>query len=125
VTLLHHAAVCVRDLETSLRFYREGLGLSVLADTVLDADLEPLLGVSTASVRIVFLGASDNPDSGIVELLDLGLPEVASAAPQRGVPAPGVFLLAVQVDVAAVLTRLAGMGLGGTPRTMPTPSGTG
>ena len=120
---MHHAGVCVRDIEASLRFYRDGLALTVLADKVLNADLHALLGVHTESVRTVFLGDAEHPDSGIVELLDLGVPGIADQEPQAGLPARGVFLLSLQVDVQAVLARLAGMGLGGTPRVMPTPGG--
>ena len=120
---MHHAGVCVRDIEASLRFYRDGLALTVLADKVLNADLHALLGVHTESVRTVFLGDAEHPDSGIVELLDLGVPGIADQEPQAGLPARGVFLLSIQVDVKAVLARLAGMGLGGTPRVMPTPGG--
>jgi catechol 2,3-dioxygenase-like lactoylglutathione lyase family enzyme len=123
VTTMHHAGLCVRNIEQSLRFYCDGLGLTVLADKVLNADLEPLLGVHTETVRTVFLGDIAHPDSGIVELLDLGLPDIAEAQPQAGLPARGVFLLSVQVDVQAVLSRLQEMSLGGTPRTMPTPGG--
>ena len=123
MTLLHHAGVCVRDLDESLRFYRDGIGLSVLADVVLDADLAPLLGVTTTSVRTVFLGAADRPDAGIVELLSLGVESVDGGAPQAGTPARGVFLLSLQVDVDAVLTRLADLGFDSTPLTMPTPGG--
>ena len=123
MTLLHHAGVCCRDLDESLRFYRDGIGLSVLADVVLEADLAPLLGVTTTSVRTVFLGAADRPDAGIVELLHLGVPSVDGGAPQQGTPARGVFLLSMQVDVDEVLGRLADMGLGGAPLTMPIPGG--
>jgi len=123
MTTLHHAGVCVRDMDASLRFYRDALGLTVLTDKVLNADLESLLGVSTRSVRTVFLGDAEHPDSGIVELLDLGLSGIADNAAQAGLPARGVFLLSFQVDVPAVVSRLEKMGLGGTPRTMPTPGG--
>jgi catechol 2,3-dioxygenase-like lactoylglutathione lyase family enzyme len=123
MTTMHHAGVCVRDMEQSLRFYRDGLGLTVLTDKVLNADLEPLLAVRTESVRTVFLGDAEHTDSGIVELLDLGAPGIADDEPQLGAPARGVFLLSVQVDVRVVLSRLEGMGLGGTPRAMPTPGG--
>ena len=74
-------------------------------------------------VRTVFLGATDHPDGGIVELLDLGLTDIADAAPQTGLPSGGVFLLSFQVDVPSVLVRLDDLGLGGVPRTMPTPRG--
>ena len=123
MTTMHHAGVCVRDMELSLRFYRDGLGLTVLADKVLDADLEPLLGVRTESVRTVFLGDAEHTDSGIVELLDLGLRAIADEQAQPGLPTRGVFLLSLQVDVRAVLSRLDEFGLGGTPRAMPTPGG--
>lgn len=123
MTLLHHAGVCCHDIEESLRFYRDGIGLSVMADVVLEADLAPLLGVTTTSVRTVFLGSADRPDAGIVELLSLGVESVDSAAPQAGTPTRGVFLLSVQVDVDDVLARLADLGFGGAPLTMPTPGG--
>lgn len=123
MTTMHHAGVCVRNLDESLRFYRDGLGLTVLTDKALDADLESLLAVRTERVRTVFLGDAEHTDSGIIELLDLGVAGIADGAPQSGVPARGVFLLSVQVDVAATLARLAEMGLGGIPRTMPTPGG--
>ena len=123
MTLLHHAGICCRDVEESLRFYCDGIGLVVLTDMVLDADLKPLLGVSTRSTRTVFLGEAERPDAGIVELLDLGIASIGAADPQPGTPARGAFLLSLQVDVEAVLARLSGMGLGGTPLTMTVPGG--
>jgi catechol 2,3-dioxygenase-like lactoylglutathione lyase family enzyme len=123
MTTMHHAGICVHDMDAALRFYREGLLLDVLADKVLDADLETLLGVCTVSIRTVFLGDRQHPDSGIIELLDLGVAAISEAAPQAGLPARGVFLLSLQVDVPTVLSRLANMGLGGTPRTMTVPGG--
>jgi len=50
-------------------------------------------------------------------------PPEARGDPQPGLPARGVFLLSLQVDVVPVLSRLAGMGLGGEPRTMMVPGG--
>ncbi len=123
MTPLHHAGVCVADMTASLRFYVEGIGLTVLVDKVLEADLAPLLGVHTGSVRTVFLGDPANTDAGIVELLDLGLTGIAAGPAQSGLPSRGAFLLSVQVDVPATLRRLDVLGLGGSPRTMPTPGG--
>jgi catechol 2,3-dioxygenase-like lactoylglutathione lyase family enzyme len=123
MTILHHAGICVADIDEALRFYRDGVGLSILVDKVIEADLESLLGVHTRRVRTVFLGAADHPDGAIVELLDLGLKDIADATPQHGVPNRGVFLLSFQVDVPEVLARLDDLGLGGAPKTMPTPRG--
>ncbi len=115
---VHHAGVCVADMAESLRFYRDGLGLTVLTDMVLRADLEPLLGVRTRSVHAVFLGNSARSDSGIVELLDLGLDSISGGPRQAGLPARGIFLLSFQVDIEATLSRLQRLGLGGEPRLM-------
>ena len=96
---------------------------AVLCPGLIDQHLHPLLGVHTSSVRTVFLGDPANSYAGIVELLDLGVPDLVDAPAQSGLPARGVFLLSVQVDVRATLERLAGLGFGGSPRTMPTPDG--
>lgn len=120
---LHHAGVCVADIHESLRFYRDGLGLTVLVDAELEADLQPLLGVTTQKVRTVFLGNPEHPDSGIVELLDVGVESIRNADGQAGLPARGAFLLSFQVDVAATLARLRQLGVGGSPRVMQTPGG--
>jgi catechol 2,3-dioxygenase-like lactoylglutathione lyase family enzyme len=123
MTILHHSGICVADIDAALRFYRDGIGLNVLVDKVIEADLESLLGRHTRRVRTVFLGAADHPDGAIVELLDMGLQDIADATPQPGLPNRGVFLLSFQVDVPVVLARLKDLGLGGSPRTMATPRG--
>lgn len=124
MTIVHHSGICPADMDASLRFYRDGIGLDVLIDTVLETDLEPLLGrVHTTRIRTVFLGDARNRDGGIVELLDLGVPELKDDPQQPGVPTRGLFLLSVQVDVPVVLSRLADLGLGGTPRILRTGSG--
>lgn len=115
---IHHAGICPADMDVALRFYRDGIGLDVLVDTEMAGDMEPLLGVRTESLHTIFLGNAARPDAGIVELLDLKVPEIAGATAQTALPARGLFLLSFQVDVPAVLERLAAMGLGGTPRTM-------
>lgn len=121
---LDHTGLCPADLDAALRFYRDGIGLAVLFDVTLPYDLEPLLGVPTASVRTVFLGDPARPDAGSLELLDLGDGRAAGEAAPSGLPRRGTFLLSFQVDdVAATLARLADLGLGGTPRRMPTPGG--
>lgn len=123
MTMVHHTGLCPADIERSLRFYRDGVGLTVLADFTMDADLEPLLGRRTSHVRAVFLGSPDSPQGGTLELLDLGDGELRSEPMGSGTPHRGLFLLSFVVDVAEVLARLADLGLGGTPRTMRSPGG--
>lgn len=121
--MVHHTGLCPADIDESLRFYRDGIGLTVLADFTIDADLEPLLGRRTSHVRAVFLGSPDSPQGGTLELLDLGAAELREEAKGSGVPRRGVFLLSFIVDVRSVLKRLADLGFVGEPRTMKAPSG--
>jgi catechol 2,3-dioxygenase-like lactoylglutathione lyase family enzyme len=120
---IDHAGICPADLDASLRFYRDGLGLEVIFDVVLEQDLEDLLGVTTAKVRTVFLGNPQDRGAAAVELIDLGTGTVAGTAAPVGLPRRGVFLISFVLPVEATLARLAGMGLGGPPRKVPTPSG--
>src|SRR5580700_6976756 len=122
---IHHSVVVVRDLEASLRFYRDGLGLDLLADRQVEGDWPELLGAPSRRLRAVFLGDTRVPDdqAGVLELnvLDGDVP----AGPPPGPPGTGFFLLSFFVDVEATLSRLAALGLGGEPRrvTQPTPGG--
>ncbi len=117
---LDHAGIYPADFEASLRFYRDGLGLQVLFDVVLDTDVEPLLGVVTHHLRTLFLGNPDDPTTGRIELLDLGTGGVAHELAPVGLPRRGLFLISFVVPVEPTLARLAEMGLGGPPRKTPT-----
>jgi glyoxylase I family protein len=114
VTTVHHSAVCVRDVDASLRFWRDGLGFDVLMDHEFSGDWPTLLNAPTRSLRAVFLGDPHSPGTGIVELVDLGPVESALAGPAP--PRNGLLLLSVMTDVTAALARLAALGLGGPPR---------
>jgi catechol 2,3-dioxygenase-like lactoylglutathione lyase family enzyme len=122
---IHHSVVDVRDLEASLRFNRDGLGLDLLQDRQDAGDWPGLFGAPGRSLRAVFLGDPGTPDyhSGVLELnvYDGDIEDGAPASPQR----TGFLMLSFFVDVEATLARLASLGLGGTPRrvTQQTPNG--
>ena len=125
---LHHAAIHVHDVDASLRFYREGLGLRVLMDQTFDGDWPELFGAPSRRLRSVFLGDPSSPEAGIVELVafDGGVPargvsERAAALP----PSTGFFLLSFFVDVDATLARLDRLGLAREPRRISQPSPNG
>jgi catechol 2,3-dioxygenase-like lactoylglutathione lyase family enzyme len=106
---LHHVALCPRDFDASLRFYRDGIGLHVLMDHEFTGNWPALFGARSDRLRSVFLGDPASPDAGIVELVAFadGV-EVAHPPPPR--PSTGFFLLSFFVDVDATLTRLAALG---------------
>lgn len=113
--LIHHSAICVRDVEASLRFWRDGLGFEVLMDSRFVGDWPTLLGAPSTSLRAVFLGDPAAPGAAIVELVDLGN---VPAGPRPGTAprSTGFLLLSVTTDVDGTLDRLAALGLGGEPR---------
>lgn len=111
---IHHTAICTRDVDASLRFWRDGLGFQVLMDETFTGDWPTLLRAPDTSLRSVFLGDPANADSGIVELVDLG--PVDDGAPGDGSPSPGFLLVSLMTDLDAALDRLAELGLGGAPR---------
>ncbi len=108
---VHHSAIVTRDVEASLVFWRDGLGLDVIMDETFEGPWPDLFGTTSTKLRSVFLGDASAGDSGIVELVstegadstDVGVPS----------PAEGFFLLSLFADLDEVLPRLAALGVGG------------
>ncbi len=113
MALVHHSALHARDIDASLRFYRDGLGLQVLMDHEFDGDWRTLFDAPGNRLRSVFLGDPDLPDAGIVELVTF-VGDAAGdgdAEPSPVPPEPGFFLLSFFVDVPDTLARLDTLGL--------------
>jgi catechol 2,3-dioxygenase-like lactoylglutathione lyase family enzyme len=115
--------VCVRDLDASLRFYRDGVGLELLMDHRFEGDWPTLFDAASRHLRSVFLGDPTGADAGIVELVVFDGPggDQARDPAGAGPPASGFFLLSFFVDVDAALARLDNLGFGGTPRRVEQP----
>jgi len=90
---IHHVAVVVRDLEASLAFYRDILGL----------ELEPILPIPSDRVRIAFLPIGDSKIELVAPTDDTT--GVARFLESRG---EGFHHVCFEVpDLADTLTRLA------------------
>jgi catechol 2,3-dioxygenase-like lactoylglutathione lyase family enzyme len=120
---LHHAALCVRDIDASLRFYRDGLGLDVLMDHRFEGDWPALFDASSRHLRSVFLGDPARADAGIVELVvfDDATGEPAGPVTVAEPPGSGFFLLSFFVDVDVTLRRLRELGFGERARRIEQP----
>jgi catechol 2,3-dioxygenase-like lactoylglutathione lyase family enzyme len=123
VTGVHHSAICTSDVERSLRFWRDGLGLTELFDHQFTGDWPELFGAKTNRLRSIFLGDPQTPDSGIVELVQFA--GAAEAPAGSGVPTHGFFLLSLQREVDTTLSALADLGFTDGVRriTVPAPGG--
>ena len=124
MTAVHHTAIVTADVERSMRFWRDGLGLTELFDHTFTGDWQTLFGAATDHLRSVFLGDPKAPDSGIVELVVFE--NTQSPPPPPDGPAFGFFLLSLQRDVEPALARLAELGFDEGVRRieMPAPGGT-
>jgi glyoxylase I family protein len=119
---VHHSAICTSDLATSLRFWKDGIGLEEQMDETFAGDWPTLFGAPEPSLRSIFLGDPADEMSGLVELVEFrGGSAVGPAAPPA--PTVGFFLLSVYTSVDETLGRLAALGLGGTPRRISLPVG--
>ena len=108
---VHHSAIVTRDVEASLVFWRDGLGLDVLMDETFEGPWPELFGTASTKLRSIFLGDASAGDSGIVELV--ARPRVRpQPTRRRHVPAEGFFLLSLFADLDEVLPRLAALGVG-------------
>jgi glyoxylase I family protein len=121
--LIHHTGLAPKDLDASLRFYTEGVGLDVLMDVTVPSNLEGLLGIPTEKWRTIFLGDTANPNAGVLEILDIGTGHAQNEPELPGVPVRGTFLLSFVMPVRETLDRLASLGMGGTPRVVKTVTG--
>jgi catechol 2,3-dioxygenase-like lactoylglutathione lyase family enzyme len=120
---VHHSAICTADVERSLRFWRDGLGLRQLFDHAFTGDWPELFGAKGDRLRSIFLGDPQSPDCGVVELVALAGAD--EALPAHPAPRHGFFLLSLQRDVDETLSALAALGFTDGVRriTMPAPAG--
>lgn len=102
-----HFSVTVGDIERSIAWYTEALGLEVISRQRNDnAYTRALVGMDDALLEIAFLSL---PGAGVLELIEYVQPrgEPAELATNR----PGVAHIAFEVaDIDAALRRLAEFG---------------
>ena len=107
VRAISHVAVGVRDMERSLRFWRDALGLEVKLDTI--EELPAMSGTPARKRRAAYLGWSRGAHESFVVL------DQALSIEPRGEPAQlftvGVHHFSFWVDdVAACLQRVRAAG---------------
>ena len=102
-----HGGVTVSDMEASLRFYRDGLGLEVEFDKILDGPYLPtVLGLDFDHIRAVYLRV---PGGVFVELLEYHGIESLPAASRPCDHGAGHICFFVD-DIDGLVERLQGAG---------------
>jgi catechol 2,3-dioxygenase-like lactoylglutathione lyase family enzyme len=111
---IHHTAICTRDIESSMRFWQDGLGFVQQMDERFEGDWPTLFAAREPRLRSIFLGDPSTEDAGIIELVEFA-GGMADAPEQPTEPAIGFFLVSVYTQMEPTLHRLASLDLGGTP----------
>lgn len=107
VTRIDHVGITVSNLDRALGFYRDLLGLRVMADAmVAEPELAELLGLDSVELRIVDL---DSGDGRVVELLQYLQPKGTRIAYNSADPATAHIAFTVD-DLDAVRERLSQAG---------------
>ena len=105
---IHHVAIMTSDLDVSLRFWRDGLGLTEFMKGTFTGDWPALFGARSEQLQSIFLGDPATPSAGIVELVQMDGMQ-AAAAPDTGL-AHGFFLVSMEREVEPTLADLARLG---------------
>ena len=108
VTRIDHVGITVSDLDRALAFYRDLLGLRVIADTtVAEPEVAELLGLDSVQLRIADL---DSGDGRIVELLQYLQPKGRRIAYESSDSATAHVAFTVD-DLDALRGRLTAAGV--------------
>lgn len=107
ITGFFHGGITVKDMEASLKFYRDGLQLQIEFDVINGADyLRNVVAMPFSEIRIVYLRI---PNSGFVELLEYRGLERHSASARPADFGGGHLCLYVD-DIHAITKRMHDLG---------------
>lgn len=106
---IHHGGITVSDMDASLAFYRDGLGLELVLDAVRDAPyLAETLQVPITALRYALLRVPGS-EGALVELLEYRGVERLPAAARPCDPGSGHLCLGVS-DARGLHSRLVALG---------------
>jgi glyoxylase I family protein len=106
----HHTGVLTANVEASLRFYHDGLGLDLLSDVSdVTGDWPSVFGLGSRRARTISLGDALDRSAGVIELIVFE--DFDPAPPSPVADARGLLLVSfMDMDVDAALDRLGRLG---------------
>jgi lactoylglutathione lyase len=120
ITGFFHGGMAVSDMDRSLAFYRDALGLEVHFDVTLDAVdyVREVLGVEMRDARLVYLRVPGS-EGVFVELIEYHGTDGRPAGPRAWDPGTGHLCFHVS-DAAALHARVIAMGFRARSRSVAT-----
>jgi catechol 2,3-dioxygenase-like lactoylglutathione lyase family enzyme len=109
ITAFNHVGITVPNLERSVRFYRDLLGMKVVQEVSFEGErYEAILGLKGVKGRIAILRLANLE----LEFFEYAHPPGRASEPDRPVSDQGIAHFAVQVqDLAGMYTRLKTAGV--------------
>lgn len=110
ITGFFHGGIAVSDMDSSLAFYRDVLGLEVFFDVTLDAVdyVRAVMGIEMADARLVYLTVPGSADV-YVELIEYHGTDAQPTAPRAWDPGTGHLCFYVG-DAQGLHERAVGLG---------------
>jgi lactoylglutathione lyase len=110
ITAFFHGGIAVADMDRSLAFYRDALGLEVEFDVTLDAVeyVRAVLGIEMRDARLVYLRVPGS-EGVFVELIEYRGTDATPADPRAWDPGTGHLCFHV-ADAAAMHAHVTGLG---------------
>ncbi|UGS35659.1 VOC family protein [Capillimicrobium parvum] len=105
-----HTAIITADMQESVRFYCEGLGLKMVSDEEIVGNMQRIFGVESDSVHAIQLAHPEDVNVALVELVEFRDGVNRRDEPPRGLPARGLWLIAFRCDFDATVEKLAALG---------------
>ena len=108
-----HVGITVRDMDTSLRFYRDLLGFAVLGDVTIAGDEADILTREKGvKLRVVYVRSEKDVKGPPLELLHFVEPAGEGKAPYARLTNPGITEVAFRVrDIEKTYTELRDRGV--------------
>ena len=95
IRAMHHTGMCVSDMEKSLAFYRDLLGMEVTIDSrITGPDIEEIMGLEGVDVRRVYVCGY----GGKLELFEYASPKGKPFPADFGVNDVGISHIAFEVE---------------------------
>ena len=109
IKAMHHTSICVEDLERSLEFYRDMLGMKVIIDSRISGpDLDQILALENVAARRVYVAGY----GGKIELFQFDTPPGKPFPEDFKVCDVGLTHIAFEVENIQELYReLSGKGV--------------
>lgn len=109
-TRFDHTAIVVADMDKSMQFYCEGIGLTVVSDQRFHADQRVPFNVAADILHAIHLAHAEDVNVALLELVEFEDGVVRAEVQPPAPPYRGPWLISFECDVSRTVDRLSALG---------------